>query len=67
MRALTVSEPTSARRQGLAGTLVCQAGRYAIDHLGARTLVIAADPREAGIRVYRSAGFTDRETQVSML
>ena len=55
-----------ARRQGLAGTLVWNGGRYAIDHLGARTLVIVADPREAAIRVYRSAGFTDRETQVSM-
>jgi ribosomal protein S18 acetylase RimI-like enzyme len=55
-----------ARRQGLAGTLVCHAARYAIGYLGAKTLVIVADPREPAIRVYRSVGFADRETQVSM-
>ena len=56
----------AARRQGLAGTLVWQAGQYAFDQLGARTLVILADPGEAAIRVYRSVGFADRETQVSL-
>lgn len=55
-----------ARRQGLAATLVCHAARYAIDDLGAKTLVIVADPREPAIRVYCSVGFADRETQVSM-
>jgi len=55
-----------ARRQGLAATLVCHAGRYAIDHLAATTLVIVADPEEPAIRVYRAAGFADRETQISM-
>ncbi len=56
----------AARRQGLAGTLVWHAGRYAVDQLGASTLVILADPEEAAIRVYRSVGFADRETQLSM-
>lgn len=56
----------AARRQGLAGTLVWQAGQYALDQLGARTLVILADPGEAAIRIYRSVGFTDRETQLSL-
>jgi GNAT superfamily N-acetyltransferase len=56
----------AARRQGLAGTLVWHAGRYALSQLGARTLVIVADPGEAAIRVYRSVGFTDHETQVSV-
>lgn len=56
----------AARRQGLAGTLVWQAGQYALDQLGARTLVILADPAEAAIRIYRSVGFTDRETQLSL-
>jgi len=28
--------------------------------------VIVADPGEAAIRVYRSVGFTDQETQVSV-
>ncbi len=53
-----------ARRQGLAAALVREAGRYAIDQLGARTLVIIADPDEAAIRVYRAAGFAERQTTV---
>jgi GNAT superfamily N-acetyltransferase len=52
-----------ARRQGLAGTLVWQAGLHALAN-GARTLVIAADPAEGAIRVYRSVGFAQRETQI---
>jgi hypothetical protein len=32
----------------------------------ARTVVIVADPTEAAIRVYRSVGFADHETQLSM-
>ncbi len=55
-----------ARRRGLAGTLVCRAGRHAINQLGAGTLVIVADPGGAAIRVYRSVGFASRETQVSL-
>jgi ribosomal protein S18 acetylase RimI-like enzyme len=54
----------AARRQGLAGTLVCHAGQYALNDLGAHTLVIVADPDEDAIRVYRSAGFEDRESQI---
>ena len=52
------------RRKGLAGTLVWQAGRWALDHLNARTLVIVADPAAGAIRVYRSVGFADAETQI---
>jgi ribosomal protein S18 acetylase RimI-like enzyme len=55
----------AARRRGLAGTLVCHAGQYALDHLGASTLVIIADPQEGAIRVYRAAGSGDRESQIS--
>lgn len=54
----------SARRKGLAGTLVWQAGRYGLTDLGASTLVMIADPLDMAIRVYRSVGFTDTETQV---
>jgi len=54
----------AARRKGLAGTLVWQAGRYGLTDLGASTLVMLADPLDAAIRVYRSVGFTDTETQV---
>ncbi|MBV9844820.1 MAG: GNAT family N-acetyltransferase [Kutzneria sp.] len=52
------------RGRGLAGTLVYTAGRYALDRLGARRLVIVADPGYVSIRVYRSVGFADEETQV---
>ena len=56
----------SARRQGLAGTLVYRAGRYGLDTLGARARVMVADPGYSAIRIYRSVGFTDRETQVEL-
>lgn len=52
-----------ARRQGLAGTLVWRAGQHALAH-GARKLVIAADPAEGAIRIYRSVGFVQQETQL---
>jgi GNAT superfamily N-acetyltransferase len=52
------------RRKGLAGTLVWRAGQHGIDSLAARTLVIAADPEYIAIRVYRSVGFIDAETQI---
>ncbi|MBO0836728.1 MAG: GNAT family N-acetyltransferase [Actinobacteria bacterium] len=52
------------RRRGLAGTLVWRAGKHGLDVLGASTLVIVADPQDDGIRVYRSVGFTDAETQI---
>jgi ribosomal protein S18 acetylase RimI-like enzyme len=55
----------AARRQGLAGTLVWQAGQHGLTKLGARTLVMVADPDEAAIRVYRSVGFADTETQIA--
>jgi GNAT superfamily N-acetyltransferase len=53
------------RRNGLAGTLVWQAGQWALGHLDARTLVIVADPAAAAIRIYRSVGFRDIETQTA--
>lgn len=54
-----------ARRRGLAGTLVWQAGRYGRQVLGASTLVIVADPAAAAIRLYRSCGFADTEPQLT--
>jgi len=56
----------AARQRGLAGTLVYHAGRYGFDTLGARTLVMVADPGYSAIRIYRSVGFADRETQVAL-
>jgi ribosomal protein S18 acetylase RimI-like enzyme len=49
------------RGQGLASNLLCAAGEYAASQLGARTLVIAADPSYLAIDIYRSLGFCDRE------
>jgi len=54
----------AARRQGLAGTLVCHAARQVLDTAGASTLVMVADPADNAIRVYRAAGFADAETQI---
>ncbi len=54
------------RNQGLAGTLVYKAGQYAQQEMAARTLVIVADPAEPTIRIYRSVGFRDTETQVQL-
>jgi ribosomal protein S18 acetylase RimI-like enzyme len=53
-----------ARRRGLAGTLVHQISRCGIDELGATTLVMVADPDYLAVRVYRSVGFEDSETQL---
>jgi len=53
-----------ARNQGLAGTLVHAASRHAFDEMGARTLVMVADPGYLAIRVYRSVGFEDTESQL---
>jgi RimJ/RimL family protein N-acetyltransferase len=60
-----VETDPSARRRGLAGTLVWLAGRYGREVLGAGTLVIVADPADAAIRVYRACGFADREAEFS--
>jgi len=53
----------AARRKGLAGTLVWRAGQHCLD-AGASTLVMVADPADVAIRVYRSVGFADAETQI---
>ena len=52
------------RGQGLAGTLVHETSRYGFDQLGAATLVMVADPDYLAVRVYRSVGFQDTETQL---
>jgi GNAT superfamily N-acetyltransferase len=55
-----------ARRQGLAGCLVYHAGQYGLTTLGARILVIVADPGYSAIRIYRAVGFADLETQLAL-
>ncbi|HLN79066.1 MAG TPA: GNAT family N-acetyltransferase, partial [Nocardioidaceae bacterium] len=60
----SVETRPEARGRGLAGTLVHHVGRYGFDELGARTLVMVADPGYLAIRVYRSVGFAETETQL---
>jgi RimJ/RimL family protein N-acetyltransferase len=52
------------RGQGLAGTLVHFVSGYGFGELGARTLVMVADPEYLAIRVYRSVGFAESESQL---
>ena len=60
----TVKTHEDFRGRGLAGTLVEAAARAGFDELGAETLVMVADPDYLAIRVYRSVGFSDGETQL---
>ena len=54
------------RGQGIAGTLVHRVASYGFDEVGARTLVMVADPDYVAIRVYRSVGFADTEMQTQL-
>ncbi len=56
-----------ARGRGLAGGLVHHVSRWGLDELGARTLVMVADPDYLAIRIYRGVGFTDTETQLQAM
>jgi predicted GNAT family acetyltransferase len=54
------------RGKGLAGTLVYRASQYALNEMGAHTLVIVAEPDGPAIRIYRSVGFRHAEIQVQL-
>jgi GNAT superfamily N-acetyltransferase len=54
------------RGQGLAGSLVYEAGRAALDRLDIRELVIVADPDESAIRLYQAVGFAPAEHQIQL-
>ena len=60
----SVETHPDARGRGLAGTLVHHVSRYGLDELGAHTLVIVTDPDSSAIRIYRSVGFADTESQL---
>ncbi|HEV3211782.1 MAG TPA: GNAT family N-acetyltransferase [Acidimicrobiales bacterium] len=62
----TVHTDPGLRRQGFAGTLVHHAGRFGFDTLGARTLVMVADPGYVAIELYRAVGFEEREVQLQI-
>lgn len=51
------------RRRGIAGSMVCEAGRQAIAKYGLQVLVIAAEEASAASRLYANAGFEPAETQ----
>ena len=63
----SVQTHEDARGKGLATTLVHRASKYGFDELGAKTLVMVADPDYLAIRIYRAVGFTDTETQVQLI
>jgi GNAT superfamily N-acetyltransferase len=52
------------RRQGLAGALVHHASQQGLTAMGARTLVMVADPDYFAIDLYRAVGFTAAQTQL---
>jgi ribosomal protein S18 acetylase RimI-like enzyme len=54
------------RNRGIASTLVHRASQYGLTELGARTLVMVADPEYLAIRLYRALGFADTEVQVQL-
>ncbi len=56
-----------ARRRGLAGRLVHDAGRHALGPLGAERLVIVADLEGPAIGVYRRAGLADEQIQLHLI
>ena len=60
----TVETHPEHRGRGLAGTLAHYAGCYGLGELGAQRLVMVADPDYLAIRIYRSIGFEDSESQL---
>lgn len=60
----SVETVPGARSRGIAGTLVHHASQVGLTEMGARTLVMCADPDYLAIRLYRSVGFQDTETQL---
>jgi ribosomal protein S18 acetylase RimI-like enzyme len=62
----SVETLASARRLGLASTLVHHASMVGQADFGIQDLVMVADPEYSAIRIYRSLGFTDSEIQVQL-
>ena len=60
----SVETDPDTRRRGLAGTLVHHVSTYGFEALGARTLVMVADPGYHAVDLYRSMGFERTETQL---
>jgi ribosomal protein S18 acetylase RimI-like enzyme len=56
----------SARRLGLASTLVHHASLVGFSDLAVHDLVMVADPDYSAIRLYRALGFADSEIQIQL-
>jgi ribosomal protein S18 acetylase RimI-like enzyme len=54
------------RRRGIAGSLLHHAAGYGFAELGARRLVIVADPDYHAIELYRAVGFAATESQLQL-
>lgn len=54
------------RRRGVCGALIYRAARYALDEMGVKTLVMAADEAYHAAKIYESCGFRPTEKQVGM-
>jgi ribosomal protein S18 acetylase RimI-like enzyme len=54
------------RRRGLAGTLVYHAAQQGFKHMGAKTLVMCADPDYVAVGIYESVGFRVTERQTAL-
>ena len=62
----SVETAVSARRLGLASTLVHHASVVGLRDLAIRDLVMVADPDYSAIRIYRSLGFLESEIQIQL-
>lgn len=62
----SVQTLASARRRGLAATLVHYASLVGLRDDAVRELVMVADPGYPAIRLYRSLGFADAEIQIQV-
>ncbi|WP_406279529.1 GNAT family N-acetyltransferase [Embleya sp. NBC_00896] len=56
----------SHRNQGLASTLLHHAAHHIQTHHNANHLAIVADPTYTAINIYKTLGFTDKETQLQL-
>jgi ribosomal protein S18 acetylase RimI-like enzyme len=54
------------RRRGLAGTLVYHAAQQGFQEMGAKTLVMCADPTYVAVDIYESVGFKITERQTAL-
>jgi GNAT superfamily N-acetyltransferase len=54
------------QRQGIAGTLVAQAGQFAFEKMGVERLIIVADQGHHAEKLYRSIGFSETEKMVGI-